>query len=161
MKKIIYHFMLLGFSFLLVEYVFRCISYDTNNFHPALLLMFFIGGLCGLLIGVLNERAFLNQNVNVFWQSVIGTIIILIIEYFSGLIVNVWLGLNVWSYANYPFNLNGQICLMFAGIWFLMCPFGFWLDDVLRYYIYGGVIAPYKLFEIYSRAWNPFDRPFI
>lgn len=161
MKKGIIHFILLGFAFLIVEYIFRCISYDSNTFHPSLLLMFFVGGLSAILIGLLNESGMINRNVNIFWQSVIGMVIILLVEFSTGVVLNLWLNLNIWSYASYPLNLIGQICLQFAVIWFLMCPFGFWLDDVLRHYIYGGMIAPYSLLEIYSRSWNPFDRPFI
>jgi uncharacterized membrane protein len=161
MKKRIIHFALLGWAFLLVEYFFRCVSYDTNTFHPALLLMFFVGGLSALLIGQLNESSWVNRNINIFWQSIIGMVIILCVEFVSGVILNLWLGLGIWSYANYPGNLLGQICPQFAAIWFLMCPFGFWLDDVIRYYVEGGIVAPYSLIEIYLKMFNPFSRPFV
>ena len=161
MKKRVILFSILGSIFLLVEYVFRCISYDMNFFHPALLLMFFIGGICALLIGEMNEVVWINNNFNIFWQSIMGMFIILIIEFISGLIVNVLLGLRVWDYSQIPLNLYGQVCIPFAALWFAMCPLGFWIDDMLRYYIYGGRIAPYTLFEIYKEFLNPFNKPFV
>ena len=168
MQKSLIHFGFLGLVFLLVEYIFRCLFYDSNYFHPALLLMFFVGGLCSLSIGQLNEIGWVNKNINIFWQSFIGMWMILIIEFFSGVSLNLILKLDIWSYSKIPGNLMGQICIPFAFIWFCLCPFGFWLDDTIRWYLWANKSKyltvyrrPYGLLEIYSRFWNPMDKPFI
>lgn len=49
------------------------------------------------------------------------------VEFLVGCIVNLALGWNVWSYAQMPFNLLGQICPLFSVLWFflsaLLLPF--------------------------------------
>jgi uncharacterized membrane protein len=124
-------------------------------------MMFFVGGLSGLYLGMINENQAINKNVNIFWQSIIGAIVILLIELISGIILNLWLHMGIWDYSTLPCNVLGQICLPFAFGWLLLCPFGFWLDDMIRSYLYKDKIAPYTIKQIYARAWNPFDKPFI
>ena len=95
-----------------------------------------IGGLCGVLIGALNQKpAFYNKTV--LCQCVISTCIVVAIEFLSGLILNVWLGLDVWDYSDKPLNLLGQICLPYSMLWFILSPTAIWLEDALRYKLYG------------------------
>ena len=42
-------------------------------------------------------------------QSVIGAVIVLAVEFISGCVLNLWLGLGVWDYSNQPGNVLGQI----------------------------------------------------
>jgi hypothetical protein len=97
--------------------------------------MMFVGGLCFVLVGGINQMpAFFYSSMRL--QAIIGTVIVLAVEYVSGLVLNVWLGLGIWDYSGLPFNLHGQICLSFAGLWVLLMPFGIWLEDwitLLRY----------------------------
>ena len=67
----------------------------------------------------------------------IGSCIATVIEFISGLIINVWLGLDVWDYSNLPLNVMGQICLPFSIIWFFMSLLCIVLDDYLRYWFFG------------------------
>ena len=172
MKKEIIHFTLLGLCFLLFEYFARCISYDTNYFHPALLLMLVVGGVATRGLGLLNSNAWVNKHINIFWQSVIGCAFILLVEYFSGCLLNIVFKLNVWDYTAYPLNLNGQVCFCFGVVWLFLCPFGFWLDDWLRWYIFENDFSnqhgfmmiekpKYTLLEIYKEFFQPFAKPFI
>ena len=52
-----------------------------------------------------------------------------------GVIVNIWLGWNIWDYSNTPFNILGQVCLPFALIWFVLAHAAIVLDDYLRYWL--------------------------
>lgn len=84
--------------------------------------MLAIGGLCAFLVGRLNEYpSFYNRKMWI--QCLIGTIITVCIEFISGIILNVWLGFNIWDYSNTWGNLYGQICLPYALLWFLLMPF--------------------------------------
>lgn len=111
--------------------------------------MLVVGGVCAFLIGKLNEHpAFYDRKM---WQEcVIGTIIILILEFTSGCILNLWLGLGIWDYSNEPFNLYGQICLKYAFLWFMLVPICIYVDDYLRYKMFGekkpegGILKNYK-----------------
>ena len=46
-------------------------------------------------------------------QQLIAATGITVIEFIFGLILNVWLGLNMWDYSNMPGNVLGQICPQF------------------------------------------------
>jgi uncharacterized membrane protein len=109
--------------------------------------MFLVGGLSGLLGGLVDE---LFPYLKIFYQCFIITGIILILEYISGYIFNIVLGEKIWDYSNLPFNLNGQISLTFALIWFfLFSPLIIWFDDFLREKLWGeeratGLLSIYK-----------------
>jgi uncharacterized membrane protein len=106
--------------------------------------MLIAGGICFILIGLLNEGY--TWNMSLLSQMVISSIIITAIEFIVGLIVNVWLKLSVWDYSMLPYNIMGQVCLLFTNIWFLLSFFGIILDDYLRYYILGEEKPSYKIF---------------
>ena len=91
--------------------------------------MLFVGGLCAVLIGMINE---ITPKMNIILQMFIGAIIVTIIELFSGYIVNIILGLNVWDYSNLMFNYKGQISLIFTVIWFFLSAPVIYLDDKIR-----------------------------
>lgn len=93
--------------------------------------MFVVGGICFLLIGLINEL--LDWNMWIEQQIFIGLTSVLTVEFFAGCIVNLWLGLNVWDYSNLPFNLLGQICLPFAILWIPIILVAILLDDCIRY----------------------------
>ena len=91
--------------------------------------MLFVGGLCAVLIGMINE---ITPKMNIILQMLIGAVIVTIIEFFSGYIINIILGLNVWDYSNLLFNYKGQISLIFTVIWFFLSAPVIYLDDKLR-----------------------------
>lgn len=110
--------------------------------------MLAVGGLSAFLIGRLNEYPkFYDRKM---WQEcLIGTFIILILEFTSGMILNVWLGLDIWDYSREPFNLYGQVCLLYAVLWFFLVPFSIYVDDYLRYKLFeekkpAGLLKNYK-----------------
>jgi len=116
------------------------------------IIMLFIGGLCSVLIGLLNEYQQYNS-LKIYQQSLIGTLIVLIIEFTSGMFFNVYLDLNLWNYLDIWGNLYGQICIPYAILWFLLMPFCIWLDDLLRFKFYNeGEI--YTLKDIYLELLN-------
>ena len=91
--------------------------------------MLFVGGLCAVLIGMINE---ITPKMNIILQMFIGAIIVTIIEFISGYIINIMLGLNVWDYSNLMFNYKGQISLIFTVIWFFLSAPVIYLDDKIR-----------------------------
>jgi uncharacterized membrane protein len=97
--------------------------------------MLFVGGLCCVLVGLLDE--FPQNKLKIWQQCLLGTLIILTIEFISGVILNIWLKLHIWDYSNTWGNIKGQICLPFAILWFILTPFAIWLDDFLRWKLFG------------------------
>jgi uncharacterized membrane protein len=58
-------------------------------------------------------------------------------ELLTGEIVNNILDLNVWSYSQMPFNFDGQICLPFSAIWFVLSFVGIVADNFIRQRMFG------------------------
>lgn len=96
--------------------------------------MFLLGGFCFVAIGLINEL--FPWDMGLLWQSMIGAVIVTILEFITGLVVNVWLGLDVWNYSNLPLNIMGQICLPFTLAWIVLAGIAIILDDYLRYWLF-------------------------
>lgn len=96
------------------------------------------------MIGLLNEVY--TWNMALISQMVASAAIITLVELVTGLIVNVWLKLNVWDYSPLPYNFLGQICLLYTNIWFFMSFFAILLDDYLRYFLLKEEKPHYKIF---------------
>lgn len=65
-------------------------------------------------------------------RCLIGSVLITAIEFITGAVVNVRLGLRVWDYSAVPMNLYGQICLRYSVLWFLLTVPASILIDVIR-----------------------------
>ena len=113
-------FSIFGLTYGLIEILWRGYT------HPSMVI---VGGICGLLIGLLNEK---NRKMNLLLQMVEGMVIVTVLEFVSGIILNLCLGLNVWDYSNMRFNLLGQVCPQFSIAWFFLSYFAIRIDDLLR-----------------------------
>lgn len=109
--------------------------------HPSMII---VGGICFIVLDSINE--ILKWSTPLTIQTVIGAIAITIIEFISGIIINIVLKLNVWDYSNLPFNIMGQVCPQFFLVWLLIAPVGIILGDYLRYYLLKEEKPRYKLF---------------
>ena len=103
--------------------------------------MFILGGLCFLLIGLL-DKVF--PRMPVLAQMLAGTGIILAVELYGGMILNRWLGWAVWDYSRMPFNYLGQICLLFALLWFPVSGAAILAEDWLRKRLFGEPAPRYR-----------------
>lgn len=123
MKKLLKNlliFSIFGLTYGLIEILWRGYT------HPSMVI---VGGICGLLIGLLNEK---NKKMNLLLQMVEGMVIVTVLEFVSGIVLNLLLGLNVWDYSNMRFNLLGQVCPQFCIAWFFLSYFVIRIDDFLR-----------------------------
>lgn len=75
---------------------------------------------------------------------IISSVLVTVVEFIAGLIVNIWLGLNVWDYSNLPLNILGQVCVSFMFLWFLLSLPAIILDDYLRYKLFNEEKPHYK-----------------
>ena len=96
--------------------------------------MSILGGACFVAIGLINEV--LSFKTPLLLQAFIGSVIVTILEFISGCVLNLWLGLKLWDYSSYAFNILGQVCLMFSIFWFFLSIGGIILDDYLRYWLF-------------------------
>ena len=119
-------FLIGGVLYYLIEVLWRGYSHWS---------MFILGGICFVIMGLLNEYKF-SWKDSLLKQSIISACIITVFEFFTGCIVNLWFGWHVWDYSELPCNLLGQICLYFFFVWILLSMVGIILDDWIRYYLY-------------------------
>jgi uncharacterized membrane protein len=96
--------------------------------------MLLVGGLCGFLVGKMNERH--GHKLTIWEKCLLGTAIILFIEFISGMILNVYWQLGIWDYSNIWGNLYGQICIPYAILWFLLVPFVIYVYNYLQYFLF-------------------------
>ena len=68
-------FIIFGCCYLLFEIMWRGYTHWT---------MFIVGGLCGFLIGLINEK---NKEMPLIKQCLISTLIVTVIEFISGFII--------------------------------------------------------------------------
>lgn len=133
MKKLCKYLTLFSFGgtiYIIIEILWRSIRGNL----PTHWAMFIVGGLAFLLVGAVNE--YLNWSTPIWLQCFIGTISILVLEFISGCILNLWLDWDIWDYSNTPLNIYGQVCLPFAIAWYFLSALGIIADDYLRYWLF-------------------------
>ena len=140
--KILAIWFILGTFYFTLEGIWRIPKGGYAN-----IVMLPIGGLCGICVGSINQIPKF-YNMKVIYQSIIGALIVTFIEFISGLVLNCYLGLGIWDYSNLPFNILGQICLLFSLIWLSIMPLCIWLEDKIRYVLWNEG-SNYSLKSIY------------
>ena len=120
LKQLLKYFTLFlvgGFFYIFIEISCR------GHSHP---LMFVLGGLTLILVGLLDEY----KKPPIIVQMIMGGIIITILELITGLLFN--RNYQIWDYRNIPFNFKGQICLPFSLIWCVLSFVAIKLDNKIR-----------------------------
>lgn len=136
-KELIKNFILFligGITYIGVEYMYRGYSHWS---------MFILGGLCFCLIGGINE--YFSWDLALTSQMMISSAIITSLEFIFGIILNKVFMLNVWNYEDMPYNLCGEICLIFSIAWFFLSLVGIVLDDYIRYFLFKEEKPHYKI----------------
>lgn len=105
--------------------------------------MFLLGGLCFVLCGLINEVVPCEMPLPL--QMLLSAIMITVLEFFTGCVVNLWLGWQVWDYSKLHFQLLGQISLKSSIVWFLLSSVGIILDDWIRYWFFGEERPYYRI----------------
>lgn len=132
-EKHIILFAIGGIAYFFLEVLVRGYSHYT---------MFLCGGACFVCCGLLNENVKIKMSF--VSQMVLSSLIITTLEFTTGLIVNVWLKMDIWDYSNLPYNFMGQICLFYSFLWFLVSSVAIVMDDFLRYKLFQEEKPHYK-----------------
>jgi uncharacterized membrane protein len=138
MKQLLKYFVLLitgGIIYYIIELLWRGYSHWT---------MAIVGGICFILVGTINE--FYTWDMALVSQMFLSAIIITGMELIAGIMLNIFIGLDIWDYSNLPYNILGQICLLYTNIWFLLSLPAILLDDYIRYRWLSEEKPHYKLF---------------
>ena len=75
------------------------------------------GGLCMCGIYVTNDRF---KGTSGAERCFLCSLMITVVEFITGVIMNIGLGMKIWDYSKRPFNILGQICLLYSFFWFLL-----------------------------------------
>lgn len=122
--------------------VYYCVELLWRGYsHPS---MYVLGGVCFIALGLINQFYF-TWNMKIWYQMLVGAILITILEFIVGCIVNIWLGWDVWDYSNMPLNICGQVCLGYTVLWYFLSAVGIFLDDSIRWTIFGEEIPHYYI----------------
>jgi len=142
-RRILILWLCLGMIYLTIEGLWR----GWTN-----IVMLPIGGFCGLAIGAVNQSPRFYR-CKMVWQCLIGTIIVLAVEFISGCILNLWLGLGIWDYTGMFGNILGQVCIQYGILWFFLIPFAIWVEDYIRH-VFWQEGNPYPVWSIYKELFT-------
>ena len=123
-----------GSTYVTLEVFWRARSHWT---------MFVLAAVVFIMIGLLNE---IWTKWNLLIQTLVGTGIATVLEFITGLVVNVILRWDVWDYSNLPGNIMGQICPQFMILWALIVVVAIILDDVIRWKFFDEEKPHYTIF---------------
>ena len=137
MKRFLKDFIL----FLIFGAIYFCLEYIWRG-HLTHWSMFILGGLVGVLIGGINEK--IEWDMPFFQQCTIGMGVAIFSEAVAGIILNIFLQLNIWHYTKLTFFWN-QCSLPFCIIWFILAMVCIVLDDFLRWKLFGEEKPHYRL----------------
>ncbi len=107
-RPILLIFIFGAFTYGMIEIIWRGYT------HPAMLLL---GGICLSFIYFLETRI---SGINIFYRCLIYSLLITGAEFIFGIVLNLWLTLDIWDYSNVPLNVLGQICLPYTALWYLL-----------------------------------------
>lgn len=130
-------FLSCGFIYCMIEILFRNWSHWS---------MFVLAGFLGVFcIDSINNV--LSFDCDYIVQILISTILCTIGEGVSGIILNVWLQLNVWDYSKMTFGtfFFGQCNVLFCFAWMLIISIIIFYCDAYNYYILKIEPCPYYI----------------
>ena len=133
--KLLILFLIGGAVYALIEIAWRGYTHIS---------MFVAGGICFVLVGGINN--FFPWSLGIIQQTAIAAAVITATELIFGLVLNVWLGLDVWDYSALPFNFMGQISLLYFVLWMPLSVIAILLDDWLRHFLFKEKKPHYTLF---------------
>ena len=128
-------FLIGGAVYVCMEILWRGYSHWT---------MFIVGGLCLLIVGALNECVY-GSHWGIVKQALLGAVVITLIEFAVGIVVNVLLNWNVWDYSDVPFNILGQVCIPYMVMWFALSFVAIYVDDLIRHKFFDGPKPKYTI----------------
>lgn len=94
--------------------------------HPTML---FAGGLAFSVIYCIDGE---HPRLKPWKRMASGAAVITLTELIFGVVLNLLLGLDVWDYSGLPYNLFGQICVLYSLLWAILSVPAFALCRLVR-----------------------------
>ena len=109
-----------------------------------------LGGAAMLFIHALGNKR--RNGMLIITAAVSSALFITALEYITGLILNIELGLGIWDYSNLSFNLRGQICAEYTLKWVLVSVFGMLADEMIRKHLFKSEVFIINRSRLHSLA---------
>lgn len=122
------------------------VAYKTATGHPERISWTMLVLAIALCVPVERAGYQLPWETPLWLQAAVCAALVTATELAAGLILNLWLGLDVWDYSDLPLNFLGQICLPFALAWWGLCLVFIPAFDWMRWAVLGGE-RPYYIQE--------------
>lgn len=121
-----------GTVYFLLEVAFKTITGHPERISWTMLVV-------AILLTVPVERcgAQLPWSCPLWLQALCCATLVTAVELVSGLVLNLWLGLDIWDYTDLPGNFLGQICPQYSAVWWVLCLVFIPAFDWLRYAVEG------------------------
>ena len=129
-----------GTVYFLLEVVFKTLRGEQEQISWTMLVLAVI-----LTIPVERCGEQLPWEVPLWLQALSCALLVTVVELAAGVILNIWLGLDIWDYSHLPFNLWGQVCPQFSAVWWFLCLVFIPAFDWLRWSVEGGQRPKYRL----------------
>jgi uncharacterized membrane protein len=97
--------------------------------------MFVLGGAC--MVFFAQQGLWMKWKDPLWLQVIRCAVFVTAAEFITGIIVNKWLGWDVWDYSDQIFQLFGQICVPFIILFSGLCVLGIFLTGYLLHWLYG------------------------
>lgn len=91
------------------------------------------GAICFCLIDRLNQA---RPHLFLPVKALLSAALITGVELVAGCILNLWWKWDVWDYSSQPYQLFGQICLPYFGLWFLLGIPACFVSGCIRKYVF-------------------------
>lgn len=129
-----------GTVYFLLEVAFKTLWGEPEQISWTMLVL-------AMLLTVAVERCGyqLPWEVPLWIQALACALLVTAVELVAGVILNIWLGLDIWDYSHLPFNLWGQVCPQFSAVWWFLCLVFIPAFDWLRWSVEGGQRPKYRL----------------
>ena len=126
-------------------YFFLEVAYKSLTGHPERISWTMLAVAILLCVPVERCGAEAPWEAPIWLQALACAILVTAVELAAGLVLNIWLGLDIWDYSHLPGNLWGQICPQYAAVWWALCLMFIPVFDWLRWTVEGGERPHYTI----------------
>ncbi len=138
-----YLFMFSLFSFIgwILEFFYRGLRQqkilNPGFMNGCVLPLYGIGAIiCDIICNIFSH---IKNDYNIIWTFFIAMLMLSILEFVTGLVLDKIFHMKLWDYSKYKFNVRGYICMQYSVMWGL-------LFLVYYYFLYSNMINTGDIF---------------
>ena len=141
MFKYLFMFSLFSFVGWILEFIYRGLRQqkilNPGFMNGCVLPLYGIGAIiCDMVCNMFQN---VKSDYNIICTFLIAVLMLSILEYITGLVLDKVFHMKLWDYSKYRFNIKGYICLQYSIMWGL-------LFLVYNYFIYSSMINAGNIF---------------